>query len=81
MCSIMTLTDKCMKPEEFKEDFEATVSRGPDDSRIEETVSGYMCFHRLAIMGLTPEGMQPFSMGKDKVICNGEIYDPAAALP
>jgi len=74
MCSIMTLTDKSMKPEEFKEGFEATVSRGPDDSRIEETVSGYMCFHRLAIMGLTPEGMQPFSMGKDKVICNGEIY-------
>ncbi|MCR5746457.1 MAG: asparagine synthase B [Lachnospiraceae bacterium] len=74
MCSIMTITDKSLSVDEFKESFMETVSRGPDDSRIEETPSGYMCFHRLAIMGLTPEGMQPFSLGNDKVICNGEIY-------
>ena len=74
MCSIMTLTDKSLKREDFLASFNETVSRGPDDSRIEETASGYMCFHRLAIMGLTPEGMQPFSLGDDKVVCNGEIY-------
>ncbi|MBQ7583230.1 MAG: asparagine synthase B [Lachnospiraceae bacterium] len=74
MCSIMTLTDKSISRAEFMEGFRETVSRGPDDSRIEETESGYMCFHRLAIMGLTPEGMQPFSLGEDKVVCNGEIY-------
>jgi asparagine synthase (glutamine-hydrolysing) len=33
-----------------------------------------MGFHRLSIMGLTPEGMQPFEMAGWKVICNGEIY-------
>ena len=74
MCSIMTLTDKSIKEKDFRGSFEETLSRGPDDSRIEETPSGFMCFHRLAIMGLTPEGMQPFSLGNDKVICNGEIY-------
>lgn len=25
-------------------------------------------------MGLTPEGMQPFSLGKNYVVCNGELY-------
>lgn len=74
MCSIMALTDKSIGEKDFISCFRETVSRGPDDSRIEETASGYMCFHRLAIMGLTPEGMQPFSLGEDKVICNGEIY-------
>ncbi|MBR1524808.1 MAG: asparagine synthase B [Lachnospiraceae bacterium] len=74
MCSIMTLTDKSLKREDFIGSFNETISRGPDDSRIEETSSGYMCFHRLAIMGLTPKGMQPFSLGDDKVVCNGEIY-------
>ena len=74
MCSIMVLTDKSLNISEFRESFNETLSRGPDDSRIEETPSGYMCFHRLAIMGLTPEGMQPFSLRNDMVVCNGEIY-------
>ena len=74
MCSIMALTDKSLSRDDFREGFMQTVSRGPDSSRVEETASGYMCFHRLAIMGLTPEGMQPFSLGEDKVVCNGEIY-------
>ena len=54
--------------------FYRTASRGPDMSRIEQTPSGYMAFHRLAIMGLNAAGMQPFSMGKSKLVCNGEIY-------
>ena len=35
---------------------------------------GLMGFGRLAIMGLTPEGMQPFYRGADCVVCNGELY-------
>ena len=31
-------------------------------------------FHRLAIMGMQPEGMQPFQSGQSFVVCNGEIY-------
>lgn len=59
---------------EFEKGFGETVSRGPDDSRIIDTKKGLLGFHRLAIMGLTPEGMQPFSLGNSYVVCNGEIY-------
>ena len=58
----------------FKKGFAATVSRGPDDSRIIDTGKGLLGFHRLAIMGLTPEGMQPFELDGSYVVCNGEIY-------
>ena len=39
-----------------------------------ETPSGYLGFHRLAIMGLDESGMQPFTLGSDAIVCNGEIY-------
>jgi len=59
----------------FAQSFDATVSRGPDDSRIINTGKGILGFHRLAIMGLHEEGMQPFEKDGSAVICNGEIYD------
>ena len=31
-------------------------------------------FERLSIMGLTEKGMQPFELGSNSIICNGEIY-------
>ncbi|GFI61862.1 asparagine synthetase B [glutamine-hydrolyzing] [Clostridiales bacterium] len=74
MCSIMGLTTKALEEKDFREFFDKTISRGPDMSRIIETKSGYLCFHRLAIMGLTERGMQPFTMGDSAVVCNGEIY-------
>ena len=58
----------------FKKHFAATVSRGPDDTRIVDTGKGLLGFHRLAIMGLHPEGMQPFTLNGSYCICNGEIY-------
>lgn len=74
MCSIMGYLEQCAVLEEFKKGFGATVSRGPDDSRVIDTGRGLLAFHRLAIMGLTPEGMQPFEMDGSYVVCNGEIY-------
>ena len=74
MCSIMGYCDSGMSFEEFKKHFDATISRGPDDSRIIDTGRGILGFHRLAIMGLTPEGMQPFELDGSFVVCNGEIY-------
>ena len=59
MCSIMGYCDCCAAFSAFKEGFDKTVSRGPDDSRIIDTGKGFLGFHRLAIMGLTPDGMQP----------------------
>ena len=74
MCSIMGLTRMTVPREILEEHFEKTKSRGPDMSRIEEAGEGILCFHRLAIMGLHEEGMQPFHLKKNAVICNGEIY-------
>ena len=58
----------------FKQGFDRTVSRGPDDTRIVDTGKGLLGFHRLAIMGLDESGMQPFALGKNYAVCNGEIY-------
>ena len=74
MCSIMAYCDENGNIEKFKAGFDATISRGPDDSKIIETGKGIFGFHRLAIMGLHPEGMQPFELDGNYVICNGEIY-------
>ena len=74
MCSIMGYCSKDADSEIFKTHFARTISRGPDDSRIIDTGEGLMGFHRLAIMGLSPEGMQPFELGGSYLVCNGEIY-------
>lgn len=74
MCSIIGYCSRSAAFDVFKEGFDQTISRGPDDSRIVDTGDGFLGFHRLAIMGLTPSGMQPFKLGKSYVVCNGEIY-------
>lgn len=74
MCSIMTVEGTQLALEQFKEGFDKTISRGPDMSKIIETDNGILGFHRLAIMGLSESGMQPFSLHGNYVVCNGEIY-------
>lgn len=74
MCGIMTYFGEETDSEQFKEGFEKTKSRGPDDTRIINIEGGIMGFHRLAIMGLTDEGMQPFARDGSYVVCNGELY-------
>lgn len=74
MCSIMGYCGQDAALDDFKKGFDRTISRGPDDSRIVDTGRGLLGFHRLAIMGLHPEGMQPFCMDGSYVVCNGEIY-------
>ena len=59
---------------EIRPYFDRTVSRGPDMSRVERAGSGLLCFHRLAIMGVEESGMQPFRLGGDMCVCNGELY-------
>ena len=77
MCSIMgylgPVSTKLIR-EKFEEGFNKTISRGPDASRIIEVGRGLLGFHRLSIMGLTDEGMQPFELDGDYCVCNGEIY-------
>ena len=76
MCSIMCFTDKALKPDEFREAFDRTIPRGPDKSAITETASGYLCYHRLAIMDMSDRGMQPFVKGGNMAICNGDLRIP-----
>ena len=73
MCSIMGYIGKISK-EKFKKGFDETISRGPDMSKIIDINGGYLGFHRLAIMELSPLGMQPFELNGNYLVCNGEIY-------
>jgi len=43
-------------------------------SRVLDTPNGQLAFHRLAIMGVEPSGMQPFTLNGNSLVCNGEIY-------
>lgn len=63
MCSIMGYCSEAADYEQFRKGFDKTLSRGPDDSRIVDTGKGLLGFHRLAIMGLQPEG--------DAALCAG----------
>ena len=74
MCSIMGYCGSDAILESFTEGFKKTESRGPDSSRIIDTGKGLLGFHRLAIMGMTDAGMQPFRLDGDYVVCNGEVY-------
>ena len=74
MCSIIGYIGNNLTCEAVRNHFDATVSRGPDMSRMLPLENGFLGFHRLSIMGLDQRGMQPFIRGKRAVVCNGEIY-------
>ena len=74
MCSIMGYCSPSAVYEVFMRGFQRTISRGPDASKVVDTGEGYLGFHRLAIMGMTTSGMQPFQLDDSYVVCNGEIY-------
>ena len=74
MCSIIGYCGKPASMADFQAGFARTISRGPDDSRVIDVGQGILGFHRLSIMGLHPEGMQPFGLNGSWVVCNGEIY-------
>ena len=68
MCSILGFCGKDTEGRIIKDALEKTHSRGPDDYRVMDTGDGFLAFNRLAIMGLTPNGMQPFAYGDKKTI-------------
>ncbi len=74
MCSIIGYCGTFWSWEKFQEGFYKTKSRGPDDTEILNVGKGLLGFHRLSIMGLHPEGMQPFEREGSFAVCNGEIY-------
>ncbi len=74
MCSIIGFSDPSIERDTFMTCFDRTKYRGPDMTRVIETSAGLMGFHRLAIMGLHEEGMQPFELNGNYCVCNGELY-------
>ena len=74
MCTILSYSGKDIRSDILAGYLQRNAMRGPDDTRVIATSFGYFCFARLAIMGLTPEGMQPFERNGNWLICNGEIY-------
>ena len=74
MCAIIGFDSPTLTEQEIRPYFDRTISRGPDMSRMEKAGRGMLGFHRLAIMGLHEEGMQPFHLGGDMAVCNGELY-------
>ena len=59
MCSILCYAGKDVTKETMEGYLLKTKMRGPDAQQVVETEFGYLGFARLAIMGLTPDGMQP----------------------
>ena len=74
MCSIMGIAKMNISMRDFQNNFAKTTSRGPDMSRVLQVGDGILGFQRLAIMGLTEAGMQPFALHNNYVVCNGELY-------
>ena len=74
MCTIMAYNGTKIPKDIFIKGLEKTITRGPDDTRVIAFGDIILGFQRLSIMGLTPEGMQPFELDGDYVVCNGEIY-------
>lgn len=74
MCSIMGLSKMNINMEDFQNNFAKTTSRGPDMERVLTIDDAVLGFQRLAIMGLTESGMQPFTLKQNAVVCNGELY-------
>ena len=74
MCGIIGFTRRTISRGLALEGFNRTLSRGPDMSQFVECGKGWLGFHRLAIMGLNANGMQPFRLDGDMCVCNGELY-------
>lgn len=74
MCLILGYVGKDVSESEIDKALEKSIKRGPDAKQIIATEFGYLGFARLAIMGLSEEGMQPFEKAGNYVVCNGEIY-------
>ena len=68
MCSILGFCGRDAEAKSIEEALEKSHSRGPDDYRVMDTGNGFLAFNRLAIMGLTENGMQPFAYGDKKTL-------------
>jgi asparagine synthase (glutamine-hydrolysing) len=73
MCGIFAVISD--NPKYKKSPKRSLVHRGPDDFMSTEFGNCYMEFWRLAINGLTEDGMQPMQYKDSVMVCNGEVYN------
>ncbi len=59
MCSIMGYCGSVVDLDKFKEGFQRTISRGPDDSRIVDTGNGLLWISQTGHYGINTVRMQP----------------------
>ena len=74
MCTVFAISGRGYTKEELLPYFMKTESRGPDKMKLVEVGPAWLGFQRLSIMDLSCDGMQPFELDGDYVVCNGEIY-------
>lgn len=77
MCGIFFYKGVTYNLNDLMPHFMKSSHRGPDSSCLKSMDKNtFMGFHRLAIVGLSRDGDQPFeTVNKNYVICNGEIYN------
>lgn len=71
MCGILVTTSK----KDVQSGVEELILRGPDQQDKKEVGSNVFYFNRLAIMGLSENGMQPFEYKGNTLVANAEIYN------
>ena len=74
MCGFM-FAQGTVDTTKFLKGFNTISHRGPDQSRILTEDFGTFGFHRLSIMDISENGMQPFVTPDYILMCNGEIYN------
>lgn len=76
MCGIFGYKGSSIPIDVLEKQFMRLHHRGPDDLRFDiNPGQAFLGFHRLAIMDLSHQGMQPFVHKKTSLLCNGEIYN------
>jgi len=75
MCSIIGYLGDLLSVKALEKGFNESKMRGPDMTRWMHDGPLHLGFHRLAIMDLSENGMQPFESKSTITLCNGEIYN------
>ncbi len=76
MCGIWALFGKVAGDSKYVSCINSLTGRGPEGTRQKILDKrAHLSFSRLAINGLTTNGMQPFSFDNTHMVCNGEIYN------
>lgn len=74
MCTVFSVQTYHPNADAIEAALKNTETRGPDDTKVVVLDGAVLGFQRLSIMGPDASGMQPFFLGENALVCNGEIY-------